>query len=834
MAFAIHCLKFLSFRRFIHNNANTNSIIKPNIAADGIAFCKEGMGIANVLDQPTIPVGSDTCAFLLQDCANRTALPEGKQLHARMLVTGIEHNVYLETNLLNMYSKCGSLVDARLVFDKMKKLNVFPWNVMIAMSVSHGQFEEALALYYQIQVLGLQPDNFTFPSILRSCAGLSAVLLGKEIHCQIITRGFDSDVFVVNALIDMYAKCGILPHARYLFDKMSARDMVSWNAMICGYSQNACVEQALELFWQMQLAGVKPDSFTIVSILGACGKLESLKHGKEIHAYIIRSEFELNNVVQSSLLTMYADCGSINNARRIFDKISQRDVVLWNAMLAGYSQNGQCEAALKLFREMQVQGMDPNSASIASVLPACAHLAALHSGKQIHELIIRSGLDLNFVARSALVTMYAKCGCEDDAGHLFESMPQRDLVSWNGIIAGCVQNGHCDKALKWFRQMQLTGVKPDSITIASILPLCSDLGALQQGNEIHGYVIKNGLHADILVGNALIDTYAKCGSIEYAGHVFDKMPHRDVISWTAIIAGYGMHGQGEDALTLFYQMEQAGIKPDLITFTAVLSACSHAGLVHEGMHYFDRMTAYYCITPSMEHYGCMVDLLGRAGRLSEAHDLIKNMPLKPIAGVWGALLGACRIYRNIELAEHAAELLFELQPENAGNYVIMSNIYAAAGRWDDVANMRKMIKDKGLKKSPGCSWIQHKNTVHAFVAGERSHPQMEKIYAVLENLARQMEAAGYVPSTNFALHHVEEDEKEYILCGHSERLAIAFGLISTSPGTPIQITKNLRVCGDCHTATKFISRIGGREIILRDAYRFHHFKDGLCSCGDYW
>jgi pentatricopeptide repeat protein len=312
------------------------------------------------------------------------------------------------------------------------------------------------------------------------------------------------------------------------------------------------------------------------------------------------------------------------------------------------------------------------------------------------------------------------------------------------------------------------------------------------------------------------------------------MPERDVVSWNTMIAGYGMHGQGEDALGLFSKMQQTCINPDSITFVCVLSACSHTGLLEEGWEYFYCMSRDYCITPKMQHYACMIDLLGRAGCLKDAQDFIEKMPYKPSASVWGSLLGACRVHNNIQVGEYVAERLFDLDPEKAGYYVLLSNIYAAAGRWDDVSKVRTMMKDRGIKKMPGCSLVEVKNKVHAFNVGDKSHPQSEKIYAMLNSLAKQMEEAGYIPDTNFVLHDVEEEVKEHMLYSHSEKLAIAFGLINTSPGTTIRITKNLRVCGDCHNATKFISKIVRREIIVRDANRFHHFKDGSCSCRDYW
>jgi pentatricopeptide repeat protein len=383
--------------------------------------------------------------------------------------------------------------------------------------------------------------------------------------------------------------------------------------------------------------------------------------------------------------------------------------------------------------------------------------------------------------------------------------------------------------------MHRAGIELSPVTISCVLPACAILAALQQGKEIHNYAIKRELRSNVSVGSALVDMYGKCGDVEIARKVFDKMNKRDVILWTSLIAGYGMHGYGEDALALFHHMERTNLKPDHVTFVALLSACSHAGLINEGWQCFDRMKIEYRITPLVEHYACMVDLLGRSGHLDEAYEFIKKMPIEPSSGVWGALLGACRVHCNVHLAEIVAEHLFEMEPGNPGFYVLLSNIYAAVGRRDGVHEVRSMMKERGVKKMPGCSWIELNNKVHAFIAGDKSHPRLEEIHATLENLVQQLKEEGYSPDTRFVLDDVEEEEeKKRILSGHSEKLAIIFGLISTSPGTPIRITKNLRMCGDCHSASKYISKVVARRITVRDLNRFHHFEDGLCSCGDYW
>eukprot|EP01018_Ginkgo_biloba_P001270 Gb_03440 [translate_table: standard] len=699
---------------------------------------------------------------------------------------------------------------------------------------AEGRLKEAMVVFHDINQKGFRIDVESYASLLQACAHMQSLIYGKQVHTHMVDNGIQGNAYLDNILIAMYAKCESPTDARQVFDKMSKPDAFCWNVMIGGYASSGHFKEALTLYYQMLQAGTRPDSFTFPRVLKACSALAALQQGKEIHHCIIKSGFESYLFVGNALVAMYSKCGCIDDAFKVFDKMSQRDVVSWNTMITAYAQNGYFNEALKLFCQMHFAGVDSSSVTIASVLPACANLTALQCGKEIHGHTIRTGIESNVFVENAFVTMYAKCGSLEDARRVFDKMSQRDLVSWTAMIAGYAQNAHCDEALKLFWRMQLADVKVDSVTIASVLSASARLAVLHHGKGIHNYILKSKHEPDVLVGNALIDMYAKCGSIKDARLVFDNMSQRNVISWTAMIAGYGIHGHGEKALALFHQMQQAGVQPNHITFTALLSACSHAGLVNAGWQYFNRMNQEYCITPGAEHYACMVDLLGRAGHLDEAHDFIKNMPLEPTGSVWGALLGACRIHSNVKLGESLAKRLFELEPENTGNYVLLSNIYAVAGRWNEVAEVRTMMSDRGLTKMPGCSWIEVKNKVHTFLIGDISHPQSDKIYATLETLTGQLKEAGYVPDIDFVLHNVDEAEKEHILCGHSEKLAIAFGLMNTCSGSPIRVTKNLRVCGDCHSATKFISKVVAREIIVRDNNRFHHFKDGLCSCGDYW
>lgn len=694
--------------------------------------------------------------------------------------------------------------------------------------------KEAMGYLGLIDEHGAPASTEIYARLLDGCGDVKALAEGRQVHAHMLINGVQQKAFIAAKLISMYCRCERLEEARNVFDKISDRNILVWNAMIRGYVKNRFAKKGLELYRQMQRQRVQPDKFTFPCILNACAATLSVTEGKKIHIDIINSGFESDLFVGNALIDMYAKCANVELARQVFDKMSRRDVVSWNAVIGGYAQNGYPRETLELFHKMQFYGVRSDLVTLTSVLSACSHILALQQGKEIHANIIRSGYESNVFLGSALIDLYCKCGSTASAGCVFDAVFERDVVVWNAMITGYAQNGFPNEALNLFRQMHQAGIKVNTVTISCVLPACTILAALQQGKEIHNYAIKRELQSNVSVGSALVDMYAKCGNVEIARKVFDKMNKRDVILWTSLIAGYAMHGYGENALALFRHMEMSNLKPDHVTFVALLSACSHAGLINEGWQCFDRMKTEYRITPLMEHYACMVDLLGRSGHLDEAYEFIKKMPIEASARVWGALLGACRVHCNVRLAEIVAERLFEIEPGNPGFYVLLSNIYAAVGRWDGVHEVRNMMKQRGVKKMPGCSWMEINNRVHAFIARDKSHPQLEKIHATLEHLLHQMKEEGYSPDTSFVLDDVEEEEKKRILSGHSEKLAIIFGLINTSPGTPIRVTKNLRMCGDCHSASKYISKVVARKITVRDWNRFHHFEDGLCSCGDYW
>eukprot|EP01018_Ginkgo_biloba_P032910 Gb_35636 [translate_table: standard] len=617
----------------------------------------------------------------------------------------------------------------------------------------------------------------SYESLLRRCVGMKSLMDGKIIHSHMIRTGFKPDIYLTTMLLTMYAKCGNVGYARQLFDKMSEPNLVSWTAMIAGYAQHGRSEDALSLFYHMQLAGERPNQFSFGSVLRACAKLAALEQGKQVHASIIKTFVESNVIVWNTLVDMYVKCQCLFDARRIFDEMPERSVVSWTTMIAGYAREGFGKDGLALFHEMETSGVKPNHYTFTSVLSACSSVAALDQGKQVHARILKTGVQLTVAVGNALVDMYGKCGNLMDARQIFDGLPERSLISWNTLISGYAKQGHSKEAFHMLEQMQQVYMKPDHFTFASVLSVCASLAAIGKGRQVHAHIIKRAFELNVVLGTALIDMYAKCGDIVDARQVFDKMPQLDLVSWNAMIAGYGKHGLGKEAIRLFSQMDLAGMQPNHSTFVGILVACSHAGLVNEGWHYFYSMSREHCIMPRAEHYACMVDVLGRAGCLGEAVDLINNMPVELDAVVWGALLGACSVHGNLELGRYAAEQLFELEPENGGMYVVLSNMYAAAGRWDDVAMIRKLMKDREINKEQGRSWIEVKNRVHSFVAEDRSHPQTDEIYAILERLREQM--------------------------------------------------KKLGLCGDCHAAKKFVSKMAGQEAVGRDPNLLHHFKDWL-------
>ncbi|URE25364.1 NPH3 family [Musa troglodytarum] len=563
-----------------------------------------------------------------------------------------------------------------------------------------------------------------------------------------------------------------------------------------------------------------------IELLQTCKSLPRLK---QIHAHAVRHGVTLGHHVLAKhlvfALVSLPAADPMPYASSVFAQVPAPGVFSYNTMIRGYAESCHPRPALDVHRLMLAADVPPDSHTYPFLLKACAKLLSLRDGERVHCRSVKDGHDACIFVQNTLLHFYAACGLFESAHKLFERMSHRNLISWNSVINGFAINGRPNEALTLFREMVADedgGIEPDGFTMVSLLCACAELGALALGRRSHVYLAKRGLDRNPHVGNALIDFYAKCGSIEEAYKVFDKMDERTVVSWTCLIVGLAMNGFGEESLDLFHAMERERLVPTEITLVGVLYACSHCGLVDDGFRYFNRMTREYGIVPKMEHYGCMVDLLGRAGLVEEAHSYIMNMPLEPNAVIWRTLLGACAMHKRLAIGEAVWARLVELDPGHSGDYVLLSNLYAAVGQWGIVHKLRRSMLKGGVKKMPGHSLVELGNRMHEFVMGDRSHPQSQQIYEMLEEIATRLRLEGYMPRTTNVLADIEEEEKETALNYHSERLAIAFALLNTAPGTPIRIVKNLRVCADCHLVTKLISKIYDRQIVVRDRSRFHH------------
>ncbi|XP_038713132.1 pentatricopeptide repeat-containing protein At3g26782, mitochondrial-like isoform X2 [Tripterygium wilfordii] len=672
-------------------------------------------------------------------------------------------------------------------------------------------------------------------SLLQSLTNSKFLNQGNQLHAHITVCGtLCQNTYLSTKLAAFYAGCGQMDAAQVIFDGILLKNSFLWNFMIRGYACNAVPLMSIVLSRKMLYFGRKADNFTYPFVLKACGDSLVVEIGRKVHGEIVVAGFESDIYVCNSLLAMYSKFGDMGSARKVFDKMLERDLTSWNTMILGYVKVGNPQEALAIFGIMAKSVLPADGTTLLGLISACAKLAARKQGKSIHGFVVTNSPALcNEYLINSLIDMYCHCNSIIDARRLFEEATFKDSVSWNSMISGYARNGDAFESLRLFCRMVIEGAETDQVTFTAVLGACDRITALQFGMSVHSCLIKKGFGANTIVGTALIDMYAKCGCLACSCFVFDKLPEKNLVSWSSMISGYGIHGMGREAISCFDEMLTNNILPDDSVLTSVLSACSHAGLVAEGKEIFRRMTKDYDVKPTVAHYSCLVDMLGRAGHLDEAYELIETMEIKPTSDVWAALLNACWLHRNAKLGEISAQKLFDMSSNEVTSYICLSNIYAAERRWDDTERVRAIAKGKGLRKTPGCSFVELNKAVHTFLVGDRIHPQAKKIYAKLEDLNQRLKEAGYIPDTSSVLHNVEEEIKEKMLWDHSERLAIAFALINTAPGTIIRITKNLRVCRDCHTVTKFISKVMHREIIMRDIRRFHHFKDGVCSCGDY-
>lgn len=767
-----------------------------------------------------------------------------------------ERDISSWNSMVTGYCHYGMMTEARELFDQMEERNCVSWMAVVSGYVEVNEFREAWNLFLMMLRSGMRPDEALFVVVLSAATGLNEVGLVESLRTLLTKIGYEGNVVVGTAVLNALRRNGSIGYAVKFFETMPERNEYSWTTMIAALSQCGRLNDAISLYERATEKGVATQTAMMTAYA---------QNGRLCEARRIFDEIPNPNVVTwNAMVAGYAQNGILEEAKAMFLRIPLRNSASWAAMISGFVQNGLSREALKLFAELHRSGTSINNSSFTSALFACANTGDVGIGLQIHSLAIKTRCQSNSFVGNGLISMYAKCknmeGMSQDFGitrvrdsisqnslisglsenHMlqdarktFDEMPRRDVVSWTAIISAYEQAGQVDVAFELFLEMLARGMKPNQLTVTSLLSACGCLGATRLGEQIHVLIHKLGLNLCLFMYNALITMYFKCGSLDGLC-IFEEMPDRDIVTWNAVLAGCAQNGLGKEAVKIFEQMKAAGILPNEISFLGLLCACSHAGLVEKGWSYFNSMSQDYGITPLVHHYTCMVDLLGRAGRLNEAESFIENIPVELDSAIWKALLAACRIHRDTKLGQKVAERLLKMGMQRSGTYVLLSNMYASQGMWEKVREIRELMKNSGVTKEPAVCWVQIKNKVHYFRIGDKGHEEFKEINSKLNDLYRNFKATGYVPDTNLVLHDVEEEQKQDELLYHSEKLAVVYGIMRTPSGSPVQILKNLRICGDCHSFMKFISKISGRKIIIRDGNRFHHFQDGFCSCGDYW
>ncbi|KAL9305544.1 Pentatricopeptide repeat-containing protein mitochondrial [Arabidopsis thaliana] len=663
-------------------------------------------------------------------------------------------------------SRIGKIHEARKLFDSCDSKSISSWNSMVA--------------------------------------GYFANLMPRDAR-KLFDEMPDRNIISWNGLVSGYMKNGEIDEARKVFDLMPERNVVSWTALVKGYVHNGKVDVAESLFWKM------PEKNKVSWTVMLIGFLQDGRIDDACKLYEMIPDKD--NIARTSMIHGLCKEGRVDEAREIFDEMSERSVITWTTMVTGYGQNNRVDDARKIFDVMP----EKTEVSWTSMLMGYVQNGRIEDAEELFEVMPVKPV----IACNAMISGLGQKGEIAKARRVFDSMKERNDASWQTVIKIHERNGFELEALDLFILMQKQGVRPTFPTLINILSVCASLASLHHGKQVHAQLVRCQFDVDVYVASVLMTMYIKCGELVKSKLIFDRFPSKDIIMWNSIISGYASHGLGEEALKVFCEMPLSGsTKPNEVTFVATLSACSYAGMVEEGLKIYESMESVFGVKPITAHYACMVDMLGRAGRFNEAMEMIDR---------------ACRTHSQLDVAEFCAKKLIEIEPENSGTYILLSNMYASQGRWADVAELRKLMKTRLVRKSPGCSWTEVENKVHAFTRGGiNSHPEQESILKILDELDGLLREAGYNPDCSYALHDVDEEEKVNSLKYHSERLAVAYALLKLSEGIPIRVMKNLRVCSDCHTAIKIISKVKEREIILRDANRFHHFRNGECSCKDYW
>nr|GEV15888.1 pentatricopeptide repeat-containing protein At3g02330 [Tanacetum cinerariifolium] len=710
-----------------------------------------------------VKIDATTFAVVLKACLGLEDYCLGVQVHGVIVRMGFLNDVVAGSATVDMYAKCRKLEESVRFFDGMPVKNWVSWSALIAGCAQNNEYLDGLKLFKDMQrEEGLGVSQSLYASVFRLCAGLSALRFGSQLHGHSLKMNYGSDTIVGTATLDMYAKCGRICDAKKLFHRLSIYNLQSYNAIIIGCARVDQGLEALHLFHNLMNTNLGFDDITLSGVFSACAAIKSYTVGVQLHGLTIKSMLQSNICVENAILDMYGKCGALAEARSVFEEMQIRDAVSWNAIIAAYEQNGNVDETLHLLVWMLSSDLEPDEFTFGSVLKACAGLQSLNYGMEVHGRIIKSGMGLESFVGSALVDMYCKCSKVEDAEKLHERMEEQTMVSWNAIILGFSLQEQNEEAQKFFSQMLEVGAKPDNFTFATVLDTCANLATISLGRQIHGQIIKQEMQSDVFICSTLVDMYSKCGNMQDSRLIFEKSQNKDFVTWNAMISGYANHGFGLDAIRIFELMKVNNVKPNHATFVSVLRACAHVGLVEKGLQYFNSMLSKYGLHPQLEHYSCMVDILGRSGQVDKALNLINDMPIDADDVIWRTLLGICKLQKNVEVAEKAASSLLLLVPQDSSAYVLLANIYADAGMWEEMKKIRKNMQHIGLKKEPGCSWIEVKSELHMFTIADKAHPRCNEIYEKLDELICEMAWSGYVPDTNFTfdVENILEEKQE--------------------------------------------------------------------------
>ncbi|KAK0585525.1 hypothetical protein LWI29_029883 [Acer saccharum] len=674
--------------------------------------------------------------------------------------------------------------------------------------------------------------------LLKFSADSKNLKLGKTVHALAITANEsprNENVAQATSLINFYSKCDQISLARQVFDNTRQRTVVSYGALMTGYLHNGLLLENLKLFKDMvSVDGLRPNEFVFSIIISSCSISGKVEEGRQCHGFVWKSGLVFHHYVKCALVNFYAKCLDVEMAMMVLNSLPGNDIFSYNSVLSGLIEHGRSREGVEVLVRMVSELVWWDSVTYVNAFGLSACLKDLKLGLQVHGQMLKSDVESDIYINCAIINMYGKCGKTSNARKVFDRLITRNVVLWTAMIAAYFQNGYYEEALNSFSQMEHEDVQPNEFTFAVLLNSAAGLSALGHGDALQARMEKSGFNEHVMVGKALINMYAKCGNIEAANKVFSRLIYRDTTTWNAMICGYAHNGLGREALIMFQDMLATEKSPNYVTFVGVLSACGHLGLVQEGFYYLHQLMKQFGIEPGLEHYTCIVGLLSKSGRLDEAENFMRCTPVKWDVVAWRTLLNASHVHQNYSFGSQIAKIILKMEPNDVGTYTLLSNMYAKAKRWDEVSKVRKLMRERSIKKEPGVSWIEIRNTTYVFVSDDSNHPESSQIYEKISELLAKIKPLGYVPDVAAVLHDVEDEQKEDYLSYHSEKLAIAYGLMKTPPQAPIRVIKNLRMCDDCHSAVKLISKLTKRDIIVRDSNRFHRFRDGCCSCADYW